>query len=69
MAGDTLSLRLPCTALGREVRQMVVDQIPGKAGAKVFLHNMAEELRLDASLQQQLAKLFTLFFFFLGGGG
>lgn len=52
MAGDTLSLRLPCTGLGREVRQMVVDQIPGKAGAKVFLHHMAEELRLDASLQQ-----------------
>ena len=62
MAGDTLSLRLPCTALGREVRQMVVDQIPGKAGAKVFLHNMAEELRLDASLQQQLAKFFMCFF-------
>ena len=51
--GEGLTLKCLPSTLGREVRQLVVDQLPPKAGAKIILHSVDSELTLNKTLQQQ----------------
>ena len=53
LTGEAVTLKVDKSMLGREVRQMVSTQLPGKAGAKMALHHMDAELMLAESLEQQ----------------
>eukprot|EP00434_Breviolum_minutum_P014721 symbB.v1.2.012980.t2/scaffold908.1/size153097/13 len=53
MTGEAVTLKVDKSMLGREVRQMVSTQLPGKAGAKMALHHMDAKLVPAESLEQQ----------------
>ena len=53
LTGEAVTLKVDKSMLGREVRQMVSRQLPGKAGAKMALHHMDAKLVLAESLEQQ----------------
>ena len=50
--GEGCKLTLPPSTLGREVRQMVLEQLP-KRGGRLALQNLASPLVLGQTLQEQ----------------
>ena len=53
LTGEGITLKVEKSMLGREVRQMVSMELPGRAGAKVVLHHLREKLMLGQTLEQQ----------------
>ncbi len=53
LTGEGITLKVEKSMLGREVRQMVSTELPGRAGAKMVLHHMREKLKLAETLEQQ----------------
>ena len=53
LSGESLIFRVPCTALGREVRELVSKQLSSKKGRKLALHHGTSPLVFHQSLQEQ----------------
>ena len=51
--GEGCKLTLPPSTLGREVRQMVLEQLPPKRGGRLALQYLASPLVLGQTLQEQ----------------
>ena len=51
--GDGCTLALNPGTLGREVHQLVLEQLRGKKGRKLSLHHKASPLMPDQTLQEQ----------------
>ena len=61
LTGQGFTLQVPPLQLGREVQEMVSQQLPWKTGAKIVLHHGESTLMLDQSLQEQgIGKAATL---------
>ena len=53
LTGEGVTLKVHHSTLGREVQQMVSDQLPGKPGTKFVLYCMESRLRMHQTLQEQ----------------
>ena len=51
--GEAFTLQVPGCILGREIRQMVLDRIGYRTGAKLMLHHDRSQLVLHQTLQEQ----------------
>jgi hypothetical protein len=52
LSGEALTLNIPCTLLGWEVHQMVVEKLQPAPGTRLVLHGTSE-LKMKQSLKEQ----------------
>ena len=53
LTGEGMTLSVPCSMLGYELRRLVSEKLPCKPGAKLAVHHVNTKLTLNQTLAEQ----------------
>ena len=53
LTGEGVTLSVPCSMLGSELRRLVSEKLPCKPGAKLAVHHVNTKLTLNQTLAEQ----------------